>query len=486
MMLFLGIENLSRNMKKTLSLVLAGFIGGTASLGALKMYSDYQHKNEEIVKEAIPALNVNQPYISSAAGMDFTKASESTVNTVVHIQTKINGRGSDFGSFQEFFFGNPFGRSRPQIGSGSGVIISQDGYIVTNNHVIDGAQEIEVTLNDRRNYSAKVIGTDPSTDLALIQIDERKLPYIEFANSDNVKVGEWVLAVGNPFNLNSTVTAGIVSAKSRKIDIIHKDLAIESFIQTDAAVNPGNSGGALVNINGELVGINSAIASNTGSYTGYSFAIPSNLVKKVINDLAQFGQVQRAFLGVSIREIDSKFAKEKGLSQLNGVYVNSITYGGAAESGGIFAGDIILKINDRSTNTVSELQEQIGMYRPGDKVNVLIKRGSKDLNLSVALKGDNGSKKSLAQREAAMSSLGAEFEPISNERGIKKGLKVTSIGNGKFKAIGIKEGFIILTVNSKEVGKVEELDKVIMETEGNIVIEGVYPNGTRAYYSFGM
>src|SRR5690606_965897 len=257
-------------MKKTLSLVFAGLIGGAASLGALIVYSDYQQKDVEIVREATPVLQVNQPFVSNASGVDFTKASESTVNSVVHIQTKINGRGSDFGSFHEFFFGNPFGRSRPQIGSGSGVIISQDGYIVTNNHVIEGAQEIEVTLNDRRNYSAKVIGTDPSTDLALIQIDERKLPYIEFANSDNVKVGEWVLAVGNPFNLNSTVTAGIVSAKSRKIDIIHKDLAIESFIQTDAAVNPGISGGALVNINGELVGINSAIASNTGSYTGYS------------------------------------------------------------------------------------------------------------------------------------------------------------------------------------------------------------------------
>lgn len=473
-------------MKKTLSLVFAGLIGGAASLGALKVYSDYQQKDVEIVREATPVLQVNQPFVSNASGVDFTKASESTVNSVVHIQTKINGRGSDFGSFHEFFFGNPFGRSRPQIGSGSGVIISQDGYIVTNNHVIEGAQEIEVTLNDRRNYSAKVIGTDPSTDLALIQIDERKLPYIEFANSDNVKVGEWVLAVGNPFNLNSTVTAGIVSAKSRKIDIIHKDLAIESFIQTDAAVNPGNSGGALVNINGELVGINSAIASNTGSYTGYSFAIPSNLVKKVINDLAQFGQVQRAFLGVSIRDIDSKFAKEKGLSQLNGVYVNSITYGGAAEAGGILAGDIILKVNDRLTNTVSELQEQVGMYRPGDKVNILVKRGSKEVNLSVELKGDNGSKRSLAQREAAMTSLGAEFEPVENEKGIKKGLKVVKVGPGKFKSIGIKEGFIILSVNSKEVGDLNDLEKAMMESDGNTVIEGVYPNGMRAYYAFGM
>lgn len=473
-------------MKKTVSLILAGFIGGTMSLGALKIYSDHQRKEYGVVQEAIPTLPVNQIGSQVAMGTDFTKASESAVNTVVHIQTKSNGRGSDMGNFQDFFFGNPFGRNKPQVGSGSGVIISADGYIVTNNHVIEGAQEIEVTLNDRRNYTAKVIGNDPSTDLALIQIEERKLPFIEFANSDLVKVGEWVLAVGNPFNLNSTVTAGIVSAKSRKIDIIHKDLAIESFIQTDAAVNPGNSGGALVNTNGELVGINSAIASNTGSYTGYSFAIPANLVKKVINDLAQFGQVQRAFLGVNIREIDSKFAKEKDLNQLNGVYINSILYGGAAESGGLQAGDIILKINDKNTNTVSELQEQVGMYRPGDKVNVGLKRGGKDLTINLELKGTNGSNKSAAQAEAAISSLGAEFEEVNQERGIRKGLRVVKIGPGKLKGIGIKEGFIILSVNNLEVGTQEELEKALSESEGSTKIEGIYPNGTRAFYVFGM
>lgn len=476
-------------MKKTVTLILAGFVGGAASLASLKVYSEYERLERGIVQSEAPDLpihQVRQNAMGIAANTDFTKASETTVNAVVHIQTLSNGRGSDMNSLQDLFFGNPFGRSRPQVGSGSGVIISHDGYIVTNNHVIEGAQEIEVTLNDRRNYKAKVIGTDPSTDLALIQIDEKKLPFIEFANSDQVKIGEWVLAVGNPFNLNSTVTAGIVSAKSRKIDIIHKDLAIESFIQTDAAVNPGNSGGALVNTNGSLVGINSAIASNTGSYTGYSFAIPSNLVQKVVNDLAQFGKVQRAFLGVNIREIDSKFAKEKGLNQLNGVYLQGVTFGGSAEAGGLESGDIIVKINDKNTNTVSELQEQIGMYRPGDKVNVLVKRNGKDISLPVELKGDNGSKISSVQSERMLGSLGANFEAINNEKGIKRGLRVTELSAGKFKAIGIKEGYIILSVNKQEVGTVEELEKALQKTEGTVYIEGVYPNGTRAYYAFGM
>ena len=473
-------------MKKFASFVLAGFIGGAASLGALKLYSDHYRTSGGIVTEAqAPVLKTSLTDNALNQGADFTKASENTINCVVHIQTVSKGRQS-MNPFQDFLFGNPFGQSRPQIGSGSGVIISEDGYVVTNYHVIEGADEIEVTLNDKRNYKAKVIGTDPSTDLALVQIQERKLPFITFANSDDVKVGQWVLAVGNPFNLTSTVTAGIVSAKSRKIDIIHKDLAIESFIQTDAAVNPGNSGGALVNTNGELVGINSAIASNTGSYTGYSFAIPSNLVKKIINDLAEYGKVQRAFIGVSIRDIDSKFAKDKGFADLKGVYLDNVTQNGAASEAGLQTGDVIRKINDRSTNTVSELQEQIALYRPGDKINVTVNRNGREQVLSVTLKNSNGNPELAASRSDVIRSFGAEFEELGNEMGNIKGLKVKSVSTGKFRSIGIKEGFIITKVNNEPVETLEMLENVIARSESSVYIEGIYPNGTRAYYAFGI
>ena len=473
-------------MKKIASFVLAGFIGGAASLGALKFYSDLNRHEQGIVADATPVHQAS--FVNGGSAMmaaDFTKASENTINCVVHIQTVSKGKAG-MNPFQDFFFGNPFGQSRPQLGSGSGVIISEDGYIVTNNHVIEGADEIEVTLNDKRTYKARVIGTDPSTDLALVQVQENKLPYITFANSDDVKVGQWVLAVGNPFNLTSTVTAGIVSAKSRKIDIIHKDLAIESFIQTDAAVNPGNSGGALVNTNGELVGINSAIASNTGSYTGYSFAIPSNLVKKIINDLAEYGKVQRAFIGVSIRDIDAKFAKDRGFNDLRGVYLDNVTQNGAASEAGLQKGDIIKKINDRNTSTVSELQEQIALYRPGDKVNVTVNRNGKEEVLSVTLKNSNGNPELAASRSDVIKSFGAEFEELGNEMGNIRGLRVKSVSAGKFRGIGIKEGYIITKVNNEPVETLEMLENVIARSESSVYIEGIYPNGTRAYYAFGI
>lgn len=473
-------------MKKNLSYVLAGVLGGFASVGVMTWVNKYTEKEPIVFVEKAPIQSVHQMPSSLYVAEDFTKASESTVNAVVHIQTLTEGRTTEYRSLQDLFFGNPFQGSRPRVGSGSGVIISEDGYIVTNNHVIDGANEIEVTLNDRRHYKASVIGTDPSTDLALLQIEEKGLPFVPFGNSDQVKVGEWVLAVGNPFNLNSTVTAGIVSAKSRKIDIIHKDLAIESFIQTDAAVNPGNSGGALVNTAGELVGINSAIASNTGSFTGYSFAIPANLVEKIVNDLARFGSVQRAFLGVSIRDIDSKFAKEKGLGQLNGVYINEVNEGGAALEGGLKSGDIITGINGKNTFTVSELQEQIGLFRPDDKVEVRFIRAGREQSTQVKLKGNTGQKIAKISNEKIMGALGAEFEPVKNQNGIKKGLKVSAVGPGKFRAIGIKEGYIILSVNKMEVGTSQELDQALSKSDGMIYIEGIYPNGTRAYYTFGM
>ncbi len=385
-----------------------------------------------------------------------------------------------------------------QQGSGSGVIISKDGYIVTNNHVVHGADKIDVILNDKRSYEAEIIGTDPQTDLALVKIKEKDLPILTYANSDQVKVGEWALAVGNPFNLTSTVTAGIISAKGRNINILENDpekgmFPIESFIQTDAAVNPGNSGGALVNTNGELIGINSAIASQTGSYSGYSFAIPVNIVKKVVADLIEFGTVQRAFIGVSIRDIDAKFAEEKEIKNLNGVYVNGLTDGGAGEDAGVKVGDVIIKIENNPVRNVAELQEQIGKYRPGDKVNVVVIRNSKEMGLAVTLKNKDGNLgviKKENRSATTLASLGASFETLSKEEmrklGIQNGLKISRLENGKLAAAGIKPGFIITSIDKKKITDISDIENILQTKAGGVLIEGVYPNGIRAYYGFGM
>jgi Do/DeqQ family serine protease len=362
--------------------------------------------------------------------------------------------------------------------------------------VIDHAQKIEVTLNDKRTYEAKVIGKDPSYDLAVLKIEGKNLPYVSYGNSDDVRVGEWVLAVGNPFNLTSTVTAGIVSAKGRNINIIDNDPqagvnAVESFIQTDAAVNPGNSGGALVNTRGELVGINTAIASQTGSYAGYAFAVPSNLVRKVVSDLIEFGAVQRAYLGVMIRDIDSHLAKEKNISETEGVYVNGVNEGGSAALAGVKEGDVITKVGTVSVNSVPELQEQISRYRPGDKVALTIKRDTKESSLAVVLKNkDNNTR--LVEKESVevTRALGATFETVSGEEkaklGIENGLKVTKLESGKLRSAGIKEGFIITTIDHKQVNSKEELKSVLENKKGGILIEGIYTNGMRAYYAFGI
>jgi Do/DeqQ family serine protease len=420
---------------------------------------------------------------------DFTSAAEMTVHSVVHVKTLQSTQNS------YNYFGNPFdfwGRQRPaqpQESSGSGVIISDDGYIVTNNHVVNNAESISVTLNDNRTFTAKVIGTDPSTDLALLKIDEKNLPYISYANSDEVNVGEWVLAVGNPFNLTSTVTAGIVSAKARNIGILPDQYKIESFIQTDAAVNPGNSGGALVNTRGELIGINSAIASNTGSYTGYSFAIPVNLVKKVTDDLAEFGNVQRGFIGVSIRDIDSKLATEKGISEVKGIYVAGLTPGGAAEGAGLKEGDIITQVEQFPINSTPQLQEQIGRYRPGDKVNVTVIRDGREKTFPVILRNKDG-ETSLLKSDPVVKLLGGTFEDLDgsskNQLGLRGGVKVSKLYEGKLRSSGIKEGFIITSIDKKEIRNTSDLENALKSKQGGVLIEGIYPNGLRAYYGFGI
>ncbi len=425
-----------------------------------------------------------------AENTDLTIAAAATVNSVVHIKTVSKQQvqqGID--PFQDFFFGQPFQQpqQRNVSASGSGVIISTDGYIATNNHVVDGATEIEVTLNDNKTYKAEVIGTDPTTDLALIKIDAKDLSPAMYGNSDDVKVGQWVLAVGNPFNLTSTVTAGIVSAKGRNIHILQDQYAIESFIQTDAAVNPGNSGGALVNTRGELVGINTAIASNTGSYSGYSFAIPANIVKKITTDLLKYGKVQRGLLGVQIRDIDQKLAEEKGLSEVQGVYVAGAFDESAAKEAGIKEGDIITKVGNIKITKSSELQEQMSLFRPGDKVNITYMRDGSEKTAEVILKNTNG-KTEIAEKEENV--LGATLELASKDElkklGITNGVKISKLDAGKLRAQGITQGFIITSIDNQPVKSPDEVSSKLLNKKGGILIEGVYPNGMKAYYGFGL
>lgn len=488
-------------MKKVLSTVLIAAVGGVVAVLIERQFLSPSNSHSQLMdyKKETPAhFTANYGSAACASGVDFTAAAEMSVNAVVHVKTTIQDVTNNlaYDPFRNYYFNQP--QQRTQQASGSGVIISKDGYIATNNHVINGATKIEVILNDKRTYIAELVGADPQTDVALLKIKESDLPFLNYSNSDNVKVGEWALAVGNPFNLTSTVTAGIISAKGRNINIFENDpmhgmFPIESFIQTDAAVNPGNSGGALVNTNGELIGINTAIASQTGSYAGYSFAIPVNIVKKIVADLVEFGTVQRAFIGVSIRDIDAKFGDEKKLKALNGVFVNGLNEGGAGEDAGIKIGDVITKIEGNVIKNVSELQEQVGKYRPGDKVNVTLIREEKELIVPVILKnkdGDIGIVKKEVKETTSINSLGASFETLSKEEmkklGISNGLRISKLSSGKLANAGIKQGFVITSIDKKKISSLEELETLLKDKVGGILIEGVYPNGVRAYYGFGL
>lgn len=493
-------------MKKNIFIgLLIATIGGFVAVAAYKFFED---RNPVSITERQKVQFASLPVYPEPldGGTDFTVAAARTVPGVVHIKVTINQTAQDnyFDPFREFFgdnrsFGNPFGPRGPQMGSGSGVIISADGYIVTNNHVVKGADKIEVILNDKRSYKGKIIGTDPNTDLALIKIDAQNLPFIVYGNSDEVKIGEWVLAVGNPFNLTSTVTAGIVSAKGRSINIIGddggvKNFPIESFIQTDAAVNPGNSGGALVSTKGELIGINTAIASQTGSYAGYSFAVPVNLVRKVMDDLLEFGKVQRAFLGVQIQEVNSEVAKENGLKSIKGVFLAGVSDGGAAEAAGLKKGDVVVSIAGVDVNSTSELTEQIGRHRPGDKIDVRVLRENKEKTIAVILRGEDNLTE-LKKKEAVNvnSLLGADFSKITDSEKkslkIESGVKVSSIKPGKLSSVGVREGFIITRLNNKSVSSPSEVDEIVNSSESNmLMVEGVYAQNpySKYVYSFNI
>ena len=476
-------------MKKYIAIFLvAAFGAGTGIL-----FQRYFQQDSYYNLADLPAIHLAKVGgTATLAYPDFVQASALALPAVVHVtssfkadpQAKLPGN-----SWFPDFFGNP---QLQRQAAGSGVIISGDGYIATNNHVVKDADEVEVTMYDKRTYKAKVVGTDPSTDLALLKISEKQLPFLTYGNSDQVAVGEWVLAVGNPFNLTSTVTAGIVSAKGRSLNILNGDFKIESFIQTDAAVNPGNSGGALINARGEVIGINTAIASESGRYEGYSFAIPANLVKKVIGDLKDFGKVQRGIIGIKIQNIDANFAQQSGLDVLQGVYVAGVIPGGAAEQSGIVQGDVITQINETEVKSSSELQEIVGQFRPGDQVKVNLIRNGSPKQIDVTLKGIEVVDDLIASNPTEPSKgfsheLGASLRNLSeaekSKLGLDYGVKVTDVNFGLLSEMGIQKGFTIVKINNKAVDDATTAETLLTHTQGALKIEGLNADGSRGFYS---
>lgn len=491
------------------SLVTLALGAGIITAGAMG-YSRYQKNNEPFTKPPTSSSvykNVNYTEKGDPSPVvDFEKAAEKAAPAVVHIKTVMKakqvadmpGFDDDNNPFKDFF-GPGFGqRMKPgtmpsERASGSGVLISADGYIVTNNHVVDGATEVNVTLNDKASYKAKVIGTDPSSDLAVIKIDGHNFPYLTFANSDDVHLGQWVLAIGYPLNLGTTVTSGIISAKSRSIGINarNSNAPIESFIQTDAAVNPGNSGGALVNLDGNIIGINSAIASPTGSYAGYSYAIPSNLVQKVAADIVKYGSNKRAYLGVMYPndQMSDEDRKKNNVKDGEGVFVMDVAKGSAAEEAGIKKGDFITRINGNIVNTGTEMVEKISSLRPGDKINITYTHENDSKTTTVTLKGSSGEYASI--KEQVIQQLGASFEPLdkstAHQLNIESGVVVKKLGEGIISdQTRIKEGFIITHVNNQKVATVDELKDALKQAGNSAVISGVYPNNPRTVYKYAL
>ncbi|MCV9388065.1 Do family serine endopeptidase [Reichenbachiella ulvae] len=490
--------------KNFIGMIAASLIGGVVAIGGYHILID----NEVVEPVNPPKQEVqfsnfsNSPKASVPAELNFVDAAKVVTPGVVHIRSTVEaqpaaGRSRDpFEQYFREFFGAPGGggyQQRPSVGTGSGVIISPDGYIATNNHVIENADDIEILLNDNRTYKAKMVGTDPTTDLALLKIDEKGLPFVKFGNSDAIEVGEWVLAVGNPFEFRSTVTAGIISAKGRNINILRNRnrLQIESFLQTDAAVNPGNSGGALVNLNGELVGINTAIATPTGSYAGYSFAVPSTLVKKVVEDLKEYGVVQRALLGINITDVNAQLSEEEDLGVLQGVYVSGVNANSGADEAGIKEGDVIIAINGARVNKTSELQEKVALNRPGDKIDVTILRDGKEKTVTATLKNTLGTTTTVAATNNSVIIQGATFEDLADEDkerlNLEGGAKLVVLESGIWKEAGINEGFIVTRIDRRSISNVEDLSRALTAANdgSGVLIEGIYPNGQKAYYGIG-
>ncbi len=485
---------------KTLAIV--GALSSATTLGAYKLFLEKSPSDTVFTTTPSAFTRLVSNVAPSAPGNpgDFTYAAEKATPAVVHITTKmsrnVSRQGQMVDPFEDFFGGNPFGGGNPhrqqpesQEASGSGVIISADGYIVTNNHVVQDADEVSVILNDKRSYKAKVISTDPSTDIAVIQVKANNLPFLDFGDSDAIRVGEWVLAVGNPFNLESTVTAGIVSAKGRQ-NIIDRDKDVnplESFIQTDAAVNPGNSGGALVNLKGELIGINTAIYSRTGQFAGYSFAVPVGIVKKVAADLIKYGNVQRGYLGVNISEVNSKMVEEKGLKVNDGVYVGAFPSGSAAQSAGLKVNDVIVKIDGVTTGSQSKLMELVGRKRPGETVVVTVNRDGEIKDFNVVLKNKDGNTnivKGETSSNVTSEYLGAKLSNLSESDKAKYklsgGAKITEVDpNGRLGYQGFEKGFVISKIDEKPVSDAKEVAEMLANRKGRVKIEGIDMDGTR-------
>jgi serine protease Do len=435
-------------MKNTANLFLVSLFSGMVTLGAYKLFFEEHTTSSNIVTTA-PTYQTRNVGLTAEA-IDFTQAAETALNQVVHVKNVSYRTISN--PIMEFMYGYRGGEQQQQIGTGSGVIISEDGYIVTNNHVINEAQDIEITLNNKKTYKAKLIGSDSKMDIALLKVEaEEKLPYAVFADSDNVKVGEWVLAVGNPYNLNSTVTAGIVSAKARNLDTG----GIQSFIQTDAVVNPGNSGGALVNTRGELVGINTMISSNTGSYVGYSFAVPSNITRKIIQDFIEFGNVQRGILGIEGYELNGTASKELNIDQTQGFYVNKVTKNSGAEKAGVQSGDIIVQLDNQKVTSFAELSGYVNTKRPNDEIKVTLNRNGKNLVIPVKL-----TKKELVNYEF----YGLELEDLDaadkKRFNLKQGVKIKEITNEKLAPYSDElKGSIILSIDGVKATDVESISR---------------------------
>lgn len=505
-------------MKRIGIIALAAFVGGASAIGAYKML-DRNGDNLSLTEKQNVLFASNPVKISSTGSVDFVEAAAAVSPGVVHIKTTFKGVNSDdspMDMMEEFFGGGGSRRSRaPRAASGSGVILTPDGYIVTNNHVVENSDKIEVILSDRRKVVAKVVGRDPNTDLALIKVEATNLPVVKMGNSDNVQIGEWVLAVGFPLNLQTTVTAGIVSAKGRSIGILGREeptreeyeqyrrtgkvttpkasSAIESYIQTDAAINPGNSGGALVNANGELIGINSAIASMTGTNEGYGFAIPVNLAKKILEDIRKYGSVKRGYIGVSFSPLDADAAERLNIKDINGLYVSGVPAGGAAAAAGIKEGDIIKKIGDVEIFDSPDLQERIGRLSPGDKVKLTVLRAGTLKEIDITLRGESSiaTTETLAATGKAtggtLDKLGASFAPAPAELkakyGAKSGVIVTGVQPGKiFDTMELPKGLLVTTINGKPVNSQREVEAALpYSRNGMTTISGVGPNGNYTF-----
>ena len=505
--------DINNTLKKLIPYTFVGVISGATTFGAIHYFSD---KNSDSEFSYFAPKNNDAKYATfnmTGVGDDFVKASKMTVPAVVSIKNYSNRTSarSEQDMF-DLFFGNPFGNNQKQqqqqqqpkdmpTGMGSGVIISPDGYIISNNHVVAGASKLEVVLSNKKSYVANLVGTDPTTDIALLKIEEKGLPYLNFANSDNVEVGQWVLAVGNPMGLNSTVTAGIVSAKGRSIDLLSQQsrTPIESFIQTDAAINPGNSGGALVNPNGELIGINSAISSKTGYYEGYGFAVPSNLARKVVEDIKKFGLVQRGFLGVKsldlsdTRQVSIYNQQNKtNIKSGDGVYLIEVVDKGGAEAAGLRPGDIITKVDETAVSNYYDLAFAVGSKRPGDKVAVTYLRNGRTNTVNVTLRDEKGGTSFRSKADLTVTEkIGADFEPLSErfktDYGLNSGVVAKNVQSGsEMSKIGVVDNYIVIEVNGKPVNSQKDVEKILQGYTGNVQVKYVDEYGRITTRGFKM